>query len=151
MKKNLFAALIAAAMAIVLVGCEPPSSPQRVYKIGQEYELGNITVKVEDDSERERYILYYDNSDDGEINAFAFSFKYNNKSLSNSNEFAYSDNLDNTIEFDQDGYYWFYGERTFYVSYKNADAEIKQVIAEQACNISFSFGTFVYDNKDKLS
>lgn len=150
MKKHVYIVLIAIAMAIVLVGCEPPSTPQRVYKIGQEYELGSVTVKVEDDSEQERYILYYDNSDDSEINSFAFSFRYNNKSLSNSNEFSYSDNLGSAIEFEQDGYYWFYGERTFYVSYKNANAEIKQSIADKACNMSFSFGTFVYDNNKQL-
>ena len=132
---------------MLLSGCSCDGNPQRVYFIGEEYAFGTVTVKVEDNEIEQRYVLYYTVTKEEEYsNSFTFNFTYNTcETIKNSPEFEYStSDPDEEIAFDENGYYWFYGSRTFYISYKNANEEIKNIIANKECNIELSFGTFVY-------
>lgn len=136
--------LLAICIMLSLTGCI--HRPQAVYYIGQEYLLGDLTVKTVDEKENERYVIYcIDAQSRTEEHYFDFNFTYNTcLSLRNSDEFEYTDDLGNDIIFDEKGYFCFSGSRTFYVSYKNSSEEIKQAIKNEECNISFGVGLFVY-------
>ena len=56
----------------------------------------------------------------------------------------YYNSLGEEIVFDDNGYYLFNTNITIYISYKNANQEIKTAIANRRCNISLPFGTFVF-------
>ena len=136
-------------LAVLLSGCTCHWTEQEIYAIGREYEFNNVTVKVEDDVAEERFIWYYTvNDDDTSKHSFCFEFYLSaGNTLSNSSEFEYStSDPDEVIEFDENGYYRFYGSRIFYISYKNANEEIKNSIKNKECGLSFSFGSFEYYN-----
>ncbi len=147
---KLFKYLLATVcFAVLLSGCSCNLTPQEIYFIGEEYAFETVTVKVEDDEAEQRYVLYYTvTKEDGNDHSFTFNFTYNTcETIRNSDEFKYyTSDPDEEITFNENGYYYFYGSRTFYITYKNASEEIKNSIENKTCNISFSFGTFIYNN-----
>lgn len=141
--------LVTVSFIILISGCSCDGNPQPIYYIGEEYIFDTVTVKVEDDVAEEKYILYYTvNEDDTYKHSFCFEFHLNaSETLINSTEFEYStSDLDEVIEFDENGYYCFYGSRIFYVSYKNANEEIKNSIKNKECSIYCFIGLFKYYN-----
>ncbi|MDE6667284.1 MAG: hypothetical protein K2K38_02915 [Clostridia bacterium] len=121
--------------------------PIQIYNIGQEYAFNTFTVKVENDEVEQRFILYYTVTKEGQYsNSFTFDFGYKTfEHITNSKEFEYStSDPDEIITFDENGFYYFYGSRTFYISYKNANEEIKNSIANKEFNLSFPLGPFEY-------
>ena len=130
---------------LLLAGCTDNKTPQVVYLLGEEYFFDTINVKVENDEEQERFVLYYNIlGQEKDSHFFAFTFTHNTYDLKNSEQFEYSDNLDSKIEFNENGYYVFNDSRIFYVSYKNADVDIKRIINDKDCIIEFPIGTFVF-------
>ncbi len=121
------------------------SSRQQAYQMGVEHTFGSSTIKLSDDKENERFVLEYKTSEQGN-NTYFFSFELNistSESLSNSDQFEYSDNLGSNIIFDKNGYYAFYTSRTFYISYKNANESVKNIIlSKQYISISTLSKTF---------
>ncbi len=126
-------------------GCFDNKTPQVVYSIGEEYVFDTTNVKVENDEEREQFILYY-NVTGQEIcsHYFAFTFSYDTEILKNSEQFEYFDDLDSEIEFDENGYYVFDTSKIFYISYKNSNTEIKNIINSKECILEFPIGTFAF-------
>ena len=117
------------------------------YEIGAEHVFRSFKIKLDHDEFEEQFVLYYDELDHSNSwNYFEFTlfdetkFEY----LVNSNQFTYSDNLNSKIEFNENGYYEFYGSRIFYISYKNASEEIKNVIRSKKCSITVSPGGTFY-------
>ena len=129
----------------LFIGCVKNETPQIVYLLGEEYNFNTVNVKVENDEVQERIVLYYNILEqEKESHFFAFTFIYNKYELKNSDRFDYSDNLGSLIEFNENGYYVFDDSRIFYISYKNADAEIKRIINDKNYIIEFPIGTFAF-------
>jgi len=145
MRKRIICGILSVILFSSLVGCVEKETPQTVYLIGEEYSLGTVNVKVENDESQERFVLYYNILEqNNESHFFAFTFKHDEMCLKNSTQFKYSDNLDSKIEFNENGYYVFDESRVFYVSYKNADTDIKSIINDKNCILEFPTGTFAF-------
>ncbi len=113
--------------------------PYEGYVMGYKYELTTYTIQAVDDKENERFVITYTSLVDGNSLFFQCEFSYVvGEQLKNSNEFSYTDNLDSDIVFNEDGYYEFTGNRIFYVSYKNANVEIKESIANDDYFMNFT-------------
>lgn len=70
------------------------------------------------------YNEYWDDSlSEEENSALEYDHRYKN-------EFEYTDENGDIVELDEDGVYNFYGDKTFYVSYKNANENLKKAIEE---------------------
>ena len=145
MKKAIYL-LITLVCVVCLFGCvEQPTTPKRLYDIGREYVFGDtLKFKIENDAENEQFVITYECiSENDEKLHFIFGFNsrdievYTYDSL-----FQYSDNLGSEITFNEYGCYYFTGDRTFYVSYKNTSEEIKTAIANNEYSISSSCGEF---------
>jgi len=133
---------------LLLTGCNSKHTPQVAYEIGAEHNFGTVKVKLDNDENQERFILYYTITNSGnESHFFSFIFTNDEVCLNNSNQFEYSDNTGSKIEFDETGYYTFYTSRVFYISYKNADLNIKNFIYEKYCNVEIPLGTFYFKNR----
>ena len=130
-------------MLLLFVGCIDDKSRHKVYLMGYEHNFDTINVKVENDEEQERFVIYYDILNEGEENqTIYFQYSCNTIPLTNSDQFEYSDNLGSVITFDEDGYYTFTTSRIFYMSYKNAEQKIKDEIKNKEYTLCFSMATF---------
>ncbi len=131
---------------LMLAGCTDNQTPQTVYSIGEEYTIETIKFKIENEESQERFILHYDilETQESSTHYFSFILHIDTNLLKNSNEFEYTDNLNSSIEFDENGYYEFSTSRIFYISYKNASEDIKSNIKNKTCNIELPIGTFVF-------
>lgn len=138
------------ALCSLCTGCIGNSTPQTVYYIGAEHTFGTVSVKVEHDEIREQFVIRYDISkqDTDSWHEFHFTLSYNLNELRNSEQFEYFDESNSPIGFDENGYYIFYTSKTLYVSYKNASADIKSVIANKKCELNFGMGTFIFPPGD---
>ena len=126
-------------------GCNCNHTPQKVYKIGIQYVTDSCDYIVSHDSIEERFVFEFIDKDSSTDNFFNFIFTYNNlNSLRNSAEFTYYNNSGEEILFDENGYYVFNANITIYISYRNANQEIKSEIANRNCNISLPLGTFIF-------
>ena len=100
-------------MTIAFLAACNPQSPQELFNIGKTHWFGQNSIRVEDDKANEQYVIYY-NIDDEYTYTLFFSFTFTNErsvfSLTNSDEFDYTDNLGSEIVF-ENGYYLFYGLR----------------------------------------
>ncbi len=133
--------------ALLLTGCIG-SSPQIAYAIGTEHIFGTVKIKLDNDESQERFVLYYTITNPHDENHyFSFGFSHEEIYLRNSDQFEYSDNLGSKIEFDENGYYIFYTSRVFYISYKNADSNIKGFINEKDCTLNIPVGTFFFSKR----
>lgn len=139
----------------------------RFYQIGvYEEEIG---MKVDIEEEKERFVVVKNDVwEDNDLLLFSFRCynfceTYYDKYLNdyynehwddrlseqeNSNlgyqniftkELEYTDENGDIIEFDENGYYWFYGDKTFYVSYQNANENLKKSIQESILNREIKF------------
>lgn len=130
---------------VLFTGCSGCETPQTVYLIGEEYTFETIKVKLENDEANEKFILYYEVLvQDESTHYFSFTIINNTETLKNSNQFNYKDNLDSKIKFNENGYYEFSNSRTFYISYKEANAEVKSLIKDKICSIELPIGTFTF-------
>lgn len=130
---------------VLFTGCSGCETPQTVYLIGEEYTFETIKVKLENDEANEKFILYYEVLvQDKRTHYFSFTITNNTETLKNSNQFNYKDNLDSEIKFNENGYYEFSNSRTFYISYKEANAEVKSLIKDKICSIELPIGTFTF-------
>ena len=132
--------------ALTLTGCFFNQRRQIVYTVGVEYTFKYVTVKLENDEAREQFVLYYHitKNEGKDSHFFGFTLIYQTNVLSNSEQFEYSDNLGSEIEFDENGYYVFHDSRIFYVSYKNADEDMKSIIRSHDYSIELPIATFAY-------
>ena len=110
---------------VLFTGCSGCETPQTVYLIGDEYTFETIKVKLENDEAKEQFVLYYE-------------------VLKNSNQFSYKDNLESEFSFNENGYYEFSNSKTFYISYKEANEEVKNLIKDKNCSIELPIGTFTF-------
>lgn len=154
-KKKLYFIIFFAILCIICCcssGCINKETPQIAYAIGEEHTFGMIKVKVEHDELQEKFIIHFNISEQNKDNRhwFHFTFNYDSNSLRNSEQFEYFDETDTKIEFNESGYYVFQTSKTFYVSYKNANTDVKAAIIDRKCNFDFGQGTFYfYSYSDK--
>ena len=145
MKKILLLLIFIISCSVIFTACDDFSTPQRGYDIGREYVFGDtLKFKIENDIENEQFVITYEciSENDEKLH---FSFGFNSRDIEVYKYdplFQYSDNLGSEITFNEYGCYYFTGDRTFYVSYKNASEEIKTVIANNEYSISSSCGEF---------
>lgn len=135
------------ALCSLCAGCIGNGTPQKVYYIGAEYTFGAVNAKVEHDEVQEQFVIRYDISkqDADSWHEFHFTLRYNLNELRNSENFEYFDESNSLIEFDENGYYIFYTSKIFYVSYKNANTDIKSIITNRKCELNFGVGTFIFN------
>lgn len=151
MKKSKIISVIIAIFLVTALfsGCNDNNTPQKVYSIGKYYTFNTVKVKLENNIEEERFVLFYKILDqDGSTHFFSFAFICNTKTLRNSENFDYKDDSDSEIVFNKNGYYEFYDSKIFYISYKNADEEIKDIIYSEDYSIELPIGTFTLNQRD---
>lgn len=70
-------------------------------------------------------------------------------------EFEYTDELGNVIELDDDGLYSYTGDKTFYISYKNANEKLKSAInfaiQEKDIQVTACYYCFQYQNETEIN
>lgn len=139
-------AIIVMLFSMVLVtSCSGGETPQTVYLIGEKYTFETIKVKLENDEAKEQFVLYYEVLvQDESTHYFSFTIINNTEDLKNSNQFSYKDNLESEISFNENGYYEFSNSKTFYISYKEANEEVKNLIKNKICSIELPIGTFTF-------
>lgn len=123
---------------------------QRIYYIGETYKLANgaeVTMSV--DKEKQLFTFKFTANEEYMVQQFYFGF---HKELlgeysKNSRDFNYVDDQGNGISFNQDGYYYFTGDKAIYISYASANEEIKRAIAEDRYDLYFGWGCFNPDNR----
>ena len=115
---------------VLFTGCSGCETPQTVYLIGEEYTFETIKVKLENDEAKEQFVLYYEVLAQDESTHY-FSFTIIN-------------NLESEISFNENGYYEFSNSKTFYISYKEANEEVKNLIKNKNCSIELPIGTFTF-------
>ena len=145
MKKSyIFVLSILSFIIIAFTGCSGGVTRLSPYHFGVKYNLNTCEVLVTFDKEDEKFIFEYTDKDSKAELYFDVNFTYHTIiTLSNSPEFDYTDKDGNELIFDENGYYVCNGDQIFYISYKNANAEIKEAISKGEFNISFGFGIFV--------
>ena len=134
-------------------------SKQMVYKVGEEYELGKtgIVHKVEHDSEREQFVYYFSASksklrpeaDEGIFYFILFDDDDSQETYGTIPP-AYSglvitDESGAPVAFDEEGRYCFQGkiDKIFYISYKDADEQVKKAINDNRYTIEVAGKMFV--------
>ena len=127
-------------------GCINHETPQIAYGIGEEHTFGAVKVKVEHDEVQEQFIINFNISeqDTDSCHRFHFTFTYDSISLRNSEQFDYFDETGSEIKFDENGYYLFYTNKVFHVSYKYASTDVKRAIDDKTCSLDFGMGTFYF-------
>lgn len=122
-----------------------PGSAQPIYQFGVEYNFKQSIIRVDHDTDEENFIFYYTDKGSSSDYNFYFTFTFSTilDTLFNSEEFEYVDGEGNEIVFDENGHYYFNGDKVIYISYKNANEEIKSSIANEQFSISIGCGTFV--------
>ena len=121
-------------LIVTFAGCKYGDlSKQQAYQMSVEHSFGDMTVRLSQDEENERFVLECKISEKSdEVHLFSFDLNISvTESLNNSEQFDYGDNLGSQIAFDKNGYYEFYSERIFYISYKNADENVKKIISDK--------------------
>lgn len=130
---------------VLFTGCSGCETPQTVYLIGEGYTFETIKVKLENDEAKEQFVLYYEVlAQDESTHYFSFTIINNTETLKNSNQFSYKDNLESEFSFNENGYYEFSNSKTFYISYKEANEEVKNLIKDKNCSIELPIGTFTF-------
>ncbi|MDE6597667.1 MAG: hypothetical protein K2K60_03405 [Clostridia bacterium] len=147
MKKNSLLLLLCVIIGCSFMGCASNKNKQRVYNFGETYEFENFNVRVENNFEKERFEFYYVDKGNSVNCYFCVEFTYQTTeampTLLNSTEFKCIDSDCNEIVFNENRYYVFTGNKTLYISYKNATEEIKLAIEDANFSISFGFGYLV--------
>ncbi len=134
MKKCIFALVFLLLADCFLLGCS--KTEQRVILMGIEETVDNNSAfTVVNELDKNRFSVSYSSNSDANKNSAFFSFEIlsvsgKGKSWSSYNDlndnsvFSFTDNQNADIVF-ENGAYVFSGEKTIYISYANAPAEIK--------------------------
>ena len=167
--KRAVLSVIIISVVLLFVGCGPYSRVRKYY-IGEEIVFSNGSAKLDIDIDNERFI-YYDNvASDKQWGSFSFGFRdhltgkdYTDnptqvddvRTFDYSKEFEITDKDGNKIVFtDLDSTssgiygYEYYGSNVFYISYKNANAEIKEAIEKDRYSINTGSFGFISKNWD---
>ncbi len=136
-RKFIFLFLILTCLC-VLTACQ---QKQRIYEIGETYEFNGYSVRIDLEADNERFVIDYTEKDYEYSHHFEFCFTYSTETLHNSDEFEYVDGENNPIVFDEYGYD-FTGDKIIYVSYANANEEIKSAISDE--NFSINLGSKLF-------
>ena len=145
----IFVLSILSFIIIAFSGCIYGVTPQYAYHFGIKYKLIDGDILVTFDKEDEKFIFEYTDKDPSASLYFNVEFTYHTvTTLINSPEFDYADRDGNILVFDENGHYVCDGDQILYVSYKNANEEIKDAISKGEFNISFGFGPFVLKTYD---
>lgn len=143
----IFLCVLGIGLAVFLLNPIGPDSAQRIYLIGQKQTFNDGSeLLIELDKENERFI--YSMTDTSQ-SLHCFYFYFSNMPYSpnpiretNSAEFIYTDSDGNEIVFDETGYYRYNGSKIIYISYKNANDEIKTSINENGFTLETEQGSF---------
>lgn len=152
-----------------------------IFYIGNYYE--GIGMAVDIDEENERVIVVTKNNDEYPTYYFEFSIIFNddykfydeyvkeyvdnywnydfddscnwkNFNRKMRKEYEYTDELGNVIELDDDGLYSYTGDKTFYISYKNANEKLKSAInfaiQEKDIQVTACYYCFQYQNETEV-
>ena len=138
MKYRFLALLLLPLAGLCLwTGCGPDSA-QEIYHFGQEYDCTQCIIKVDHEIAGEKFVYSYTEKINSTQCDFCFTFNYNTLiDLTNSNEFDYTTSDGNEIIFDASGHYSFVGDKIIYISYKNANNDIKAAIAKDDFSVYF--------------
>ncbi len=140
---------ILAVLPLLLAGLSScfqcgPGSAQPIYHFGIEYDFTQCLIRAEHEESEMRFEFYYTHIDRTYDCSFYFVFTGEFlEHLYNDTEFSYTDENGNEIVFDENGHYYFNGDKVIYISYENANEEIKSSIANEQFSISIGCGTFV--------
>ncbi len=133
-KKINYVVVVLFLFLVTFAGCKYGDlSKQQAYEMGVEHSFGDVTVRLSQDEENERFVLECKISEKSdEVRLFSFELNISaTESLNNCEQFDYGDNLGSQIVFGENGYYEFYSDRIFYISYKNADENVKKIILDK--------------------
>ena len=166
--KRIVLSVIIISVVLLFVGCHYKGVRFYDYYIGEEIQFSNGSAKLDIDIDNERFIYYRNVDSDKQWGSFSFGFRdhltgkdYTHnptqvddvRTFDYSKEFEITDKDGNKIVFtDLDSTssgiygYEYYGSNVFYISYKNANTEIKEAIEKDRYCISAGGFRFISEN-----
>ncbi len=135
------------SQSVLLIGCVHNESKQRLYYIGETYDITQALINVELDKENERFVFNLTEKTDNSGYRYYVEFHCNGYGVNyfkkNCSEFKYLYENNVPIVFDNNGYLEIYENTKLYTDYSSANSKIKEAINSDEFGISFGGKTFI--------